>query len=295
MVQDSVWRYRSVDGLARPCLAEMLGTFIFVFVGTGAVLVARWRPEIGLLGVAAAHGLILAAMVTVTLPVGSGQLNPAVTVALVAGGRIRKLAALAYIASQLAGAALGGAALGILFGTGIDPYQMGDVLSFAADEAALGTPSYAPTVISPIAAVMLEALLTFAFVFVTYAMLVDPRRPRMGGIYIGLTYAALMLVGAPFTGAAMNPARVFGPLIAGGRLTYHLWSQQWVYWAGPLAGALIAAALYEAAFMPRPGLSAAFPVLTGDALHEQHKRKVADQSPPMARRVEEEDADDRPT
>ena len=95
MVQDSVWRYRSVDGLARPCLAEMLGTFIFVFVGTGAVLVARWRPEIGLLGVAAAHGLILAAMVTVTLPVGSGQLNPAITVALVAGGRVRKLAALA--------------------------------------------------------------------------------------------------------------------------------------------------------------------------------------------------------
>ncbi|UCG31998.1 MAG: aquaporin [Phycisphaerales bacterium] len=290
MVPDSAWRYRTVGDLARPCLAEMLGTFIFVFVGTGAVLVAHWRPELGLLGVAAAHGFILAAMVTITLPLGGGHLNPAITVALVAGGRVRKHVALAYIASQLAGAAMGGAVLGILFGTGLDPYQMGDVLSFAADEVALGTPSYAPTVISPIAAVMLEALLTFALVLVTYAVLVDPRRPRMGGVFVGLAYAALMLVGEPFTGAAMNPARAFGPLIAGGRLTLHLWSQHWVYWAGPLAGALIAAALYEAAFMPRPGRSVAFPVVTGDMQREQQQRTAVDQSPPMARRAEEKEA-----
>lgn len=295
MVVESTWRYRPIGGLARPCLAEMLGTFIFVFVGAGAVLVDHWRHDFGLLGVAAAHGLILAVMVTVTLPLGGGHLNPALTVALVAGGRVRKQVALAYIASQLTGAAMGGAVLGILFGTGLDPYQMGDVLSFAADEVALGTPSYAPTVISPLAAVMLEALLTFAFVFVTYAVLVDPRRPRTGGAYVGLAYAALMLVGAPFTGAAMNPARAFGPLAAGGRLTLHLWSQHWVYWAGPLAGALIAAALYEAAFMPRPGRSVAFPVVTGGTQQEQHKRPALDQSPAMARPVEEQEAADGQT
>jgi hypothetical protein len=100
-----------------------------------------------------------------------------------------------------------------------------------------------------------------------------------------------MLAGAPFTGAAMNPARAFGPLAAGGRLTLHLWSQHWVYWAGPLVGALIAAALYEAAFMPRPGQTVAFPVVTGDRQRERHERAAVDPSLPMARRAEEEEAD----
>jgi len=251
MTLDSSWRQSPTGGLARASLAETIGTFAFVFVGAGAVCVQAWEGDLGPLAVAAAHGLVLAVMITATAHLSGGHLNPAVTVALLAGSRISKRQALTHVAAQLAGATLAGALLGILFATGRNPEALGDVLSYAANEAALGTPSFAPTVISPLAAVLLEALLTFVLVFVTYATLVDPRGPRFGGLWVGLAYAALMLVGQPFTGAAMNPARAFGPLIAGGKLTLDLWAQHWVYWAGPLAGALAAAALYEAAFLPK--------------------------------------------
>jgi aquaporin Z len=235
--------------LSRACLAELIGTFAFVFVGAGAVCVGHWRWELGLVGVAAAHGLILAVMVGATAHISGGHLNPALTVALLAGMRIGKRRALAYIGSQLTGAALGGALLGILLATGRDVNDLGDVLSYSAQQVHLGTPSYAPTVLSPIAAASVEALLTFLLVFVAYATQVDPRGQRLGGPWVGAAYAALLLVGQPFTGAAMNPARAFGPLVAGGRLTASLWTQHWVYWAGPMAGALLAAAIYESGFM----------------------------------------------
>ena len=251
MTSSSPWHRLHLDALPRACLAEMIGTFAFVFVGAGAVCVREWQGDLGLLGVAAAHGLILAVMVSATAHVSGGHLNPAVTVALLAGMRVTKRQAAAYISSQLAGATLGAALLGILFATGRDASGLGDVLSYASGEAVLGTPAFAPAVISPVAAVLLEAVLTFFLVFVTYATLVDPRGRRFAGLWVGLVYAALMLLGQPFTGAAMNPARAFGPLIAGGRLTLQLWSQHWVYWLGPLAGALLATAVYESAFMPK--------------------------------------------
>ncbi|MBI3736245.1 aquaporin, partial [Candidatus Sumerlaeota bacterium] len=78
-------------------------------------------------------------------------------------------------------------------------------------------------------------------VFAIFGTAVDSRHPNIGGFGIGLTIAADILMGGPISGAAMNPARVLGPAIAGGRG----WGTHWVYWVGPIAGALIARLIYD--------------------------------------------------
>ncbi len=240
---------RPANGLAKACLAELLGTFVFVFVGGMAACVAQMQAEPGDIRVAWANGLILAVMVSATMNISGGHLNPAVTIALLAGARIRRRRAVAYVISQVIGASLGGLVLGWIMASGVAPDGLGDVLSFAGRDGALGTPSFSPKVISPYTATGIEALLTFVLVFVVYATMVDPRRVRMGGLGVGLTFAALMMAAEPLTGAAMNPARVLGHLIGGGQMTLDLWSQQWVYWTGPLAGGLLAAGIYESAIL----------------------------------------------
>ena len=251
MTSSSTWQLDASPDLTRTCLAEMIGTGAFVFVGAGAVCINEWQGDLGHLGVALAHGLMLGVMTAATAQHGGGHLNPVVTAALLAGSRLRASQALARIGAQLVGAVLAGVLLGLIFAVGRHDDGLGDVLSYAAHEARLGASSFAPTVLSPLAAVGIEGLLTFIFVFIVYAVMVDPRRPPIGGLLVGLAYAALMLVGQPLTGAAMNPARAFGPLIGGRTITLELWAQQWVYWAGPFAGALLAGALYETVFMPK--------------------------------------------
>lgn len=249
MVQDFPSDGRSGRGLAQACLVELVGTFAFVFVGGAAVCSAQMRAEPGDVRIAWAHGLVLGVMVTAAMPISGGHLNPAVTVALLAGARIRRRRAAAYVLSQVIGATLGGTVLSRVFAIGVARGDVADVLSFAAREAALGAPSFSIKVISPLAAAGIEALLTFILVFVVYATMVDPRRVRMGGLGVGLALTALMMAGEPLTGAAMNPARVLGLVIGGGELTGELWSQQWVYWTGPLAGGLLAAGVYESGIL----------------------------------------------
>jgi glycerol uptake facilitator-like aquaporin len=85
-------------------------------------------------------------------------------------------------------------------------------------------------------------------VFVVYGTAVDPRAPKIGGLAIGLTVALDILFGGPFTGAAMNPARTFGPALASGH-----WANQWVYWAGPMLGGLMAGLIYGRYLLPDEG------------------------------------------
>ena len=241
---------RPASGLAQACLAELLGTFMFVAVGGMAACVADMQAEPGDIRVAWANGLILAVMVSATMNISGGHLNPAVTVALLAGARIGRRRAVAYVIAQVIGASPAGLMLGWIMTSGVARDDLGDVLAFAGREGALGTPSFSPKVISAFTATGIEALLTFVLVFVVYATMVDPRRVRMGGLGAGMTFAALMMAAEPLTGAAMNPARVLGHLIGGGQMTLDLWSQQWVYWTGPLAGGLLAAGVYESVILP---------------------------------------------
>ena len=110
----------------------------------------------------------------------------------------------------------------------------------------LGTPLIDPT-IGPMTGFAIEAILTFFLVTVVFGVAVDTRaHSSLAGLAIGFTITADILMGGTLTGAAMNPARAFGPA-----LVSHYWQDQWLYWAGPLAGAGAAAILYDRFFLAR--------------------------------------------
>lgn len=210
--------------LLKQCLAECIGTFALIFIGVGAIY-----NNPGLLGVALAHGLTIAVMVSATGAISGGHLNPAVTLGLLVGGQIDLRKSAAYWAAQLIGATVAGVLLVNL---------LGDGLKTGAQIVADGTPDLADG-IGPIKGIFIEAVLTFFLVFVVFGTAVDARAPKIGGLAIGLTVALDILFGGPLTGAAMNPARTFGPALASAHWNNHL-----VYWFGPLLGGALAGLAY---------------------------------------------------
>jgi len=210
--------------LLKQCAAEFIGTFTLIFVGIGAIY-----NHPGLLGVAFAHGLAIAVMVSATGAISGGQLNPAVTFGLFVGGQMGAKKTVAYWISQLAG----GTAAALLCSGLIGMKAVSD-----------GTPDIGVTVtgtpiVSIARAITIEAVLTFFLVFVVYGSAVDARAPKIGGLAIGLTVALDILFGGPLTGAAMNPARTFGPALASAH-----WNNHIVYWIGPLLGGALAGLIY---------------------------------------------------
>lgn len=217
---------------AAPALiAEAIGTFLFFFVGAGAVvlgdyLAAHGGSGPGLLGVALAHGLALAVLASALGPVSGAHFNPAVTLAIWIMGKIEPMAAATYVVAQLIGAAAAGFALKVVFA---DSWQASNI----------GTPALGAG-ITPVLGIGIEVILTALLVLAVIGTAVDPRAPKIGGLAIGLAVAADILVGGPLTGAAMNPARWFGPAVAAG--AYADW---YVWWIGPLVGAALAALVYR--------------------------------------------------
>jgi MIP family channel proteins len=209
--------------LLKQCVAELIGTFALIFVGVGAI-----DANPGLLGIALAHGLTIAVMVSATAGISGGHLNPAVTFGLLVGRQIGTRKAIAYCISQLLGAVVAGILLVNL---------LGNAVHSGAEAVAAGTPDLGG--ISAVKGTLIEAVLTFFLVFVVYGTAVDPRAPKIGGLAIGLTVALDILFGGPLTGAAMNPARTFGPAVASAHWNNHL-----VYWIGPLAGGAVAGLIY---------------------------------------------------
>jgi aquaporin Z len=212
----------------RHFVAEFVGTFALVFVG-GAAIAA---PGAGLVGVALAHGIILAVMVSALMRI-SGHFNPAVTVGFLAARRIDPMMAGVYIAAQILGAIVAAYAL-----KGLLPAQV-------ATATRLGGQFVAPD-ISLGQAIGLEAIATFFLAFVIFGTAVDPKAPRIAGLAIGATIAADILAIGPLTGGSMNPARSFGPAVASG-----IFEGQAVYWIGPILGAVAAALLYDTLFIRR--------------------------------------------
>jgi MIP family channel proteins len=218
--------------LGAALVAEAIGTFLFFFVGAGSVvLTAEAGPGgPGLVGVALAHGLALAVMVSAFGAISGGHFNPAVTVAVRLAGRIEWSHAAMYVVAQLIGAVGAGFALAWVL-----PESL-------ADRTSLGTPALGAG-IGVVEGIAIEAVLTLLLVLVVFGTAVDARAPRLGGMAIGLAVAADVLMGGPLTGAAMNPARWFGPAVAAG--AYEDW---YVWWVGPLIGAIVAAVLYRYVF-----------------------------------------------
>lgn len=211
----------------RAWVAEFVGTFALVFVGAGSIAVTGVADS-NLLGVALAHGFTIAVMVSATMAVSGGHLNPAVTIALLVTGRIHAGNAAGYVAAQCLGGISAAGALVALIPDEVRAVAVGTPM--LADGVGAGT------------GLVFEAILTFFLMFVIFGTAVDRRSPKVGGLFIGLTVALDILVGGPFTGAAMNPARHLGPALYAGADAL---SQLWLYWLGPVLGAVAAALLYS--------------------------------------------------
>ena len=208
-------------------MAELVGAFALTFVGAGSIMASGNN----LLAVAAAHGLILAIMVSALGHISGGHFNPAITFGFLITGRIVPLLAVAYWVAQFIGATLAA-----LFLRWIFP----DV---AVDAGQLGAPALSRNPAIAVApGLVLEIIMTFFLAWVVFATAADPRGAfqQIAGFAIGLTIAADILMGGPLTGAAMNPARAFGPQLVGNH-----WSDGWIWYIGPLIGAGIAALAYE--------------------------------------------------
>lgn len=212
----------------RPAIAELVGTFLFVLAGTGsAVANAANNGGLGILGVAVAHGLALSVVVTATLRISGGHLNPAVTVGALLLKRVTPKTAGQYIAAQLLGAVLASLVIKWLMPWG------------AANAVSGGTPQLSNH-ISIVQGMALEALFTFFLVSAIMGTAVADPDLKVGGFGIGLTVSASILAIGPMTGAALNPARAFGPALVFGE-----WHAQAAYWIGPVVGSVLAALLWE--------------------------------------------------
>lgn len=222
---------------ARALVAEFIGTFALIFVG---ILVIKHLgvAESGLIGIALAHGLVIACLASATAALSGGHLNPAVTVAMMATGRMKAGLGIGYIVAQLVAGLLGAVAAGMcLVGNAAPTIQAGT----PAVERGLGVGN----------AILAEAIGTFLLVFVIFGTAVDRRAPKLGALFIGLAVTFNIFAIGPITGAAMNPARWFGPAVVGGTVG----TNPLVYIAGPLLGALAAAFLYHVMMDDKPVLA----------------------------------------
>lgn len=217
----------------RHFVAEFVGIFALVFVGSGAILMARHtNSSAALVSVALAHGLILAIMVTATMRI-SGHLNPAVTIGFLVTRRIEPMMAAIYVCAQILGAIAAAYALEATV-----PAELFDAARGGGQSVALD--------ITGAQAFFLEAIATFFLTFVVFGTAVDPNAPKVGGFAIGLTLTAAILAIGPLTGGSLNPARSIGPAVATG-----IFEGQIIYWTGPLVGAMLAAGIYDALFLRR--------------------------------------------
>jgi aquaporin Z len=214
-------------------VAEFVGTLLFVLVGAGSVVANVSGPG-GSLGIALAHGIGLAVIVTIMLPISGGHINPAVSVALWIGKQIDAKTLGRYVLAQLLGAIVAALLIKALF-----PASMARITS-------LGTPQPSGAIGGMIPAIALEALFTFFLVSAVYGTCVSPQAQKVAGFAVGLTVLVCALGGGILTGAVMNPARAFGPALVSWD-----WHGQAIYWLGPLIGAALAAALWKYLLLPR--------------------------------------------
>ncbi len=220
----------------RPLTAEFIGTFGLVFIGAGSIVVNEASGALGLLGIALAHAIVLSVMVTALMRMSGAHFNPAVTFGLWLANKIEAKDAGFYVLTQLVAAVAAAFLVKILL-----PSVAGEVTGY-------GVPRIASDV-DLIQAILLEAILTFFLVSAVFGTAVSPEAPSgIGGFGIGLVLLFDILVGGPLTGAAVNPARAFGPAAIAND-----WIGQGAYWIGPLLGGAVAALVWGKVLLPKDG------------------------------------------
>ncbi len=225
--------------IGQKLVAEFAGTFALIFFGAGSICADQFlrssgQGGLGLLGIALAHGLAIGIMVSAVGHISGGHFNPAVTIGFWVTRKLSTFDSLAYWVAQLAGGVCAAYLLRLL------PFDVWGGVQ-------LGTPDLASG-ITRTTGLILEAVMTFFLVFVVFATAVDEKGAfnKVAGFAIGLSITMSALFGGPFTGAALNPARAFGPAVAANH-----WTNHGVYWIGPLAGGVIAAWLYDTLFLKK--------------------------------------------
>jgi len=218
-------------------LAELLGTFVLVFIGCGSAVVAG--KSIGFLGIALAFGIAVLAMVYAIGPISGCHINPAITIAMLVNGKISGKDAGVYIICQCIGAILASALL-VAVASGLPAYNI------ATDGLAQnGYGVASPGGFSLVSGLIAEVILTFIFLMVIFGATSKAAPPGFAGIAIGLTLTMLLLVGIPITSGSFNPARSLGPaLIVGGTAL----SQLWLFIIAPIIGAVLAAVVWKNLF-----------------------------------------------
>jgi aquaporin Z len=209
--------------------AELFGTFWLVLGGCGTAVLAG--HQVGWLGVALAFGVTVIGMAYAVGHISGCHLNPAVSVGLVAGGRMKASELGVYIPAQLVGAILASALL--MFIT----RDMGTWEKVSSGLGGFATNAYGGSFYPVASAFLGEVALTFFFLFIILGS-TDDREPRgFAGLVIGGTLTLIHLIGIPLTNLSVNPARSTGPaLFVGGTAI----SQLWLFWAAPLLGAALA-------------------------------------------------------
>lgn len=216
---------------------EMFCTMIFVFLGCATIIsVPPMIEDDGtvndgsLLAIAFAHGFAIVTLVYSSARTSGGHVNPAVTLSALVAGKVKGRQAFMYWIFQLLGGVIGG--LGLMAAA---PHaRWGD----------LGAQTLAPGT-TALQGILWEALMTFALciVVIATALHVEGNMGKHAPMAIGLTLLICILAGGSYSGASLNPARTFGPAAArsmAGNIPADLWEFHYVYWAGPVIGAIIA-------------------------------------------------------
>ncbi|MDR3157163.1 MAG: aquaporin [Lactobacillales bacterium] len=211
-------------------IAEVIGTFILVFVGTGAVVLSG--ESVGTLGIAVAFGLTIVAAAYSIGTISGAHLNPAVSIAMFMNGRLNVTELLTYIGAQIVGAFLGTASLyGILYNANKSVDELGQNALQHVDATG---------------GLMVEGLLTFIFVLVILTVTSKKfGQPSLAGLVIGFTLTLIHFVGVPLTGMSANPARSLAPAIFTGGVAF---SDLWIFIVGPILGAIVAAIIAKYVF-----------------------------------------------
>jgi MIP family channel proteins len=209
------------QSIFRRSVAEFVGTFTLIFIGGGAGIVSGND----IVAVALANGLAIGIMVSNLGHISGGHFNPAITLGFLTTRRITVPLAISYWIFQLGGGIIAALILRWLL-------HKPSSLAAVPHVAKIGTGR----------GLVVEMVLTFFLVWAVFATAVDPRGAfkSIAGLAIGLTITIDVFMGGPLTGAAMNPARAFGPELAN-----NFWAQGWIYWVGPAIGALVAAHAYD--------------------------------------------------
>jgi len=220
-------------------VAELFGTFVLVLMGCGsAVLAGKDFGGIsgnGMVGIALAFGLSVVVMVYVIGGISGCHINPAISISMLAAGRLSVKDTVGYVVSQCVGGVIGA---GVLYGiaVGTSSFNIANGLGQNGFDAA------SPAGYSMLSAFIAEVVLTFIFLMVIFGSTSEKAPKGFAGIAIGLSLTLIHLVGIPVTGTSVNPARSLGPAVFVGGTALN---QLWLFWVAPIIGGLIAAAVWK--------------------------------------------------